>query len=56
MFKEIEKCPECGKEFVCYYYEQKPGFRLPEDKICPYCDKVIKTSLAYEFTTIKMEE
>ena len=46
-----EKCPYCKKDFICYEYEQTPGFRFPEEKICPHCGKVLQTSLEYEFYT-----
>lgn len=50
-FRQIEKCPYCEKEFYCVYVEQTPGFRDTEEKVCPYCKKVLRTSMEYEFYT-----
>lgn len=47
--KEI--CPHCKKTFNCYRKPQIPGFRDAEDMICPYCDKLVKTSMEWEFYT-----
>ena len=49
-----ETCPKCGKKFLCTYEEQVPGFRMSDDKICPHCGAVLRTSLEYEFTTRKI--
>lgn len=54
-FNYIQTCPECGKQFKVYEEDQIPGFRFPEDMVCPYCKHVCRTSLEYEFTTEKME-
>lgn len=50
-----EICPECGKTFECLYEEQTPGFRDNSDKRCPYCGKVLETSMEWEFYTNKLE-
>ena len=52
-FTKVEKCPKCGKRFKCTYVEQTPGFRFSEDKICPHCNEVLRSSLEYEFYTEK---
>ena len=49
--KSKETCPFCNKEFLCYEKDQIPGFRNTEEKICPYCFGVIKTTLEYEYYT-----
>ena len=50
----IETCPKCGKDFKCTYEEQIPGCRFPEDKVCPHCKAVLRTSMEYEFFTRKI--
>ena len=55
-FKREEECPFCHKIFMCEFTEQTPGFRWDEDMKCPYCGKVVKTSLEYEFFTYKIED
>lgn len=49
--KQLEKCLCCGNEFYCEYVEQIPGFRDVEEKTCPYCKTVLRTSMEYEFIT-----
>lgn len=50
------KCPHCGKEYLLETWEQTPGFRDSVEEICPYCEKVIRKSMEYEFFTYKTEE
>lgn len=50
----IEKCPKCGKEFEVVYEEQQPGFRVPSEKMCPYCKHLLAKSMEHEFTTRKL--
>ena len=50
--KEI--CPKCGKEFECDYEEQQPGFRMLDEKRCPYCKAILMKSMEYEFTTRRL--
>ena len=50
-----EKCPKCGKEYMCIYTEQTPGFRDTEEKRCPHCKKVLETSMEWEFTTYAID-
>ena len=50
-YRQEEKCPYCGKDFYCEYVEQIPGFRDKEDKVCPHCKRVLRTSMEYEFYT-----
>ena len=42
-------CPYCGKKIQYTEQEQTPGFRFPEELVCPHCLKVVKESLEYEF-------
>ena len=44
-------CPYCHKEIVVCQIEQEPGFRDVEEMRCPYCKKVITTSMTYEYVT-----
>lgn len=48
-YKYKTKCPECGKEFIVTEFDQIPGFRDKEELICPYCHKVLRTSMEVEF-------
>ena len=50
----MEKCPKCGKTFELILEEHTPGFRTPEDKVCPYCNAILKTSMEYGFTTRRL--
>ena len=54
--KYTDKCPHCGKEFLVTEYEQIPGFRDIEEETCPYCNKTVRTSMEYEFTTERIEQ
>jgi endogenous inhibitor of DNA gyrase (YacG/DUF329 family) len=54
-FNYVSKCPKCGKHFKVYETEQTPGFRFPEDMICPYCGEVVKTSMEFEYTTYEID-
>ena len=44
-------CPHCREVFECTEYEQVPGFRDMEDMYCPYCGKVVRSSMEYYFHT-----
>lgn len=47
-------CPECGKRMRIHAIEQTPGFRSMEELKCPHCGKVLKESMAYEYSTEKL--
>lgn len=55
-FTYICACPNCRKLFKVAETEQIPGFRFPEDMVCPYCGHVVRTSLEFEFRTFPMED
>lgn len=50
-----ERCPKCRKRFEVTEIEQVPGFRFPEELVCPYCGETIKTSMEVEYMTRRME-
>lgn len=52
----ISHCPYCNNDFMVNAIEQDPGYRFPEDMICPYCHKVNGSSMNYEFETEKLPE
>lgn len=52
----LRRCPHCGKQYIVELLEQTPGFRDSVEEICPYCGKVIRKSMEYEFFTYKIEE
>ena len=54
-FNYVSKCPKCGKYFKVYETEQVPGFRFPEDMVCPYCGEVVKTSMEFEYKTYEVD-
>ena len=51
---EIQKCTKCGKYFRCVETEQVIGCKSKEEKICPYCETVINTSMEYEYSCSKL--
>ena len=54
--EEIHTCPYCKKKYHCITTEQMPGFRDTEEEKCPYCGKVVRESMDYEFSTYELEE
>lgn len=56
MKKVRKKCPHCGKTYICGIIAQRPGYKWREEQICPYCNKIVRTSLEFEFYTEKLEK
>ena len=54
-FNLVCLCPKCNKKFKVIQTEQIPGFRSPEDLVCPYCGHVLRTSMEWEFTSYEIE-
>lgn len=52
----VMECKECKQKFKVYETEQVPGFRDIEFLICPYCGKVLRESMEYEFITERLEK
>lgn len=50
----IETCKYCHKEFKQTTVWQTPGFRDTEESVCPYCKRVIETSMEKEFHNEKI--
>ena len=55
-YNAIIKCSHCEKEFKAQISRQVPGFRSPEDLVCPYCGEVLRTSMELEFYSSKLED
>ena len=51
---ETEKCPVCGKHFICVVTEQVVGCKVRDEKICPYCGAILASSMEYEYTCRKL--
>lgn len=52
----VVTCPFCGRNYEVTYIEQAPGCRMKDDEICPYCGKIIRSSMEYDSFTRKLEE
>lgn len=48
-------CKYCKKDYLLSVRYQTPGCRDWEDEVCPYCHRVNKSSMEWEFTTYEID-
>ena len=53
VLKYFENCPFCKEQMLVTATPQEPGYRFREELICPYCGKIVRSSLEYEYKTEK---
>ncbi len=54
--RELEKCKNCGKTYVCSTEDQIPGFRDKEYDYCPFCGNINASSMDVDFLCRKLTD
>lgn len=55
-WRTVATCKHCKKDYIQVQTDQEPGFRMPDDDICPYCKQSNGSSMAVEYENYPMED